>query len=72
MSALANSLLRAAMVKLAAIRARFFLHPERTGSVSSKSLTSNSRSVRRGEQTEVRQVSVAADLDFKTGTGGCF
>ena len=46
MSALANPLLRPAMVKLAAIR--FTSYSNGPGSVSSKSFTSNSR-IRRGE-----------------------
>ena len=61
MSAGENPLLRAAMVKLAAIR--FTSYSNGPGSVSSKSFRSNSR-MRSGEanSAEVRQVRVAAQL----------
>jgi hypothetical protein len=59
-SGLANPLLRAAMVKLAAIR--FTSYSNGPGSVSSKSFRSNSSRRSGGERAEVRQVGVAAQL----------
>ena len=60
-SALVKPLLRAAIVKLAAMR--FTSYSKGPGSVSSKSFRSNSElPLRRCERTEVREVRVAAEL----------
>ena len=64
-SALVKPLLRAAIVKLAAMR--FTSYSKGPGSVSSKSLRSNSNvSLGRGIHTEVREMRVAAELDLQT------
>ena len=70
-SALVKPLLRAAIVKLAAIR--FTSYSNGPGSVSSKSFRSNS-SRRSGEanSAEVRQVRVAAELDVQPGRRRAF
>ena len=65
-SASVKPLLRAAIVKLAAMR--FTSYSNGPGSVSSKSLRSNNkRPLRRREHTEVRQVRVAAELHVQSG-----